>query len=104
MNTIYQETVRAVDNGAKFKIDFRRRSLKINGTYIIRDGKCDRELGIPPSTENEFFAKMEELYLLCQILGGFRWNPETMGHWFWQSRTDRDLVILREWVEPDNNH
>jgi hypothetical protein len=45
-----------------------------------------------------------ELYLLCQILGGFRWNPETMGHWFWQSRTDRDLVILREWVEPDNNH
>lgn len=62
MNTIYQETVRAVDNGAKFKIDFRRRSLKINGTYIIRDGKCDRELGIPPSTENEFFAKMEELY------------------------------------------
>ena len=44
MNTIYQETVRAVDNGAKFKIDFRRRSLKINGTYIIRDGKCDREL------------------------------------------------------------
>ena len=62
MNTIYQETVRAVDNGAKFKIDFRRRSLKINGTYIIRDGKCDRELGVPPSTEDEFFAKMEELY------------------------------------------
>jgi len=59
---IYQETVRAVDNGAKFKIDFRRRSLKINGTYIIRDGKCDRELGVPPSTEDEFFAKMEELY------------------------------------------
>ncbi|MCS2382951.1 hypothetical protein NXY25_04055 [Bacteroides thetaiotaomicron] len=44
-----------------------------------------------------------ELYLLCQILGGFRWNPKTMGHWFWQSRTDRDLVILREWVEPNNN-
>ena len=152
MNTIYQETVRAVDNGAKFKIDFRRRSLKIDGTYIIRDGKCDRELGVPPSTEDEFFAKMEELYrrykhsvpsersesrprryfkalqekdlddgdmlygerrdkaqaelelyLLCQILGGFRWNPKTMGHWFWQSRTDRDLVILREWVEPNNN-
>ena len=24
-----------------------------------------------------------ELYVLCQILGGIKWNPETMGKWFW---------------------
>ncbi len=44
-----------------------------------------------------------ELYLLCQILQGFKWNTETMGNWFWQSSTDKDLVILREWIEPDRN-
>ncbi len=41
-----------------------------------------------------------ELYLLCQILQGFRWDAGTMGNWFWQSSADKDLVILREWVEP----
>ncbi len=153
MNTIYQETIRAVSNGAKFKIDFRHRSLKINGTYVIRDGVYEGELGVPPCTEDEFFSRTEELYrrykhsvpsersegksrqyfmalpekdlndedmlygerrdkaqaelelyILCQLLGGFRWRPETMGRWFWQCKTDKDLVILREWVEPNNNH
>lgn len=44
-----------------------------------------------------------ELYLLCQILNGFEWDTETMGKWFWQSQKDKDLVILRSWVEPINN-
>ena len=44
-----------------------------------------------------------ELYVLCQILGGFKWNPEKMGRWFWQSKVDKDLVILRHWIEPNNN-
>lgn len=44
-----------------------------------------------------------ELFILCQLLGGFKWNPEKFGRWFWQSRNDKDLVILREWVEPQNN-
>ena len=45
-----------------------------------------------------------ELYVLCQILSGLKWNPETMGRWFWQSKQDKDLVILRQWVEPDYNN
>ena len=45
-----------------------------------------------------------ELYVLCQILLGLTWNPETMGRWFWQSKNDNDLVILRAWVEPDDNN
>ena len=44
-----------------------------------------------------------ELYILCQILGGLTWNPEKMGKWFWQSEMDKDLVILKNWIEPDNN-
>ena len=152
MNNIYQETVQTVENGAKFKVDFRSRSLKLNNKYIIQNGKYEGELGIPACNEDEFFITIEELYhrykhsvpserseskshlyfkvlpekdlcdntmlygerrdkaqielelyLLCQILNGFKWNPETMGKWFWQSKTDKDLVMLREWVEPLSN-
>lgn len=44
-----------------------------------------------------------ELFILCQILGGLKWIPEKMGRWFWQSSVDKDLVILRNWIEPNNN-
>lgn len=44
-----------------------------------------------------------ELFILSQLLGGFKWNPEKFGRWFWQSKEDKDLVILRQWVEPNNN-
>lgn len=40
-----------------------------------------------------------ELYVLCQIINGFKWNAGTMGNWFWQSKVDKDLVILRNWIE-----
>lgn len=152
MENIYQESVQAVRDGAKFKIDFPSRSLKLNGKYIIQNGKFEDELGVPKCSENEFFANVEELYrrykhsvpsersesksrqyfmalserslndddmlfgerrdkaqielelyILCQIINGLKWNPETMGRWFWQSKGDKDLVILRSWVEPQNN-
>lgn len=42
-----------------------------------------------------------ELLLLCLILSGiFKWDEETMGKWFWQSKNEPDFVILRKWVEP----
>lgn len=45
-----------------------------------------------------------ELTVLCFILNGsLIWNESTMGRWFWQSPNDKDLVILREWVENNNN-
>lgn len=153
MKNIYQETIQAVRNGAKFKVDFRSRTLKLNGKYIIKDGKFEGELGIELSSNtNEFLSQVEELYyrykhsipserseskshryfvtlperslsdedmlygerrdkaqielelyILCQILNGFKWNPEEMGKWFWQSKEDKDLVILRNWIEANNN-
>ena len=40
-----------------------------------------------------------EGFILCAILSGkFKWTEE-MGKWFWQSKRDEDLVILRSWVE-----
>ncbi len=48
-------------------------------------------------------AQLElELYLLCWVISGlFVWDEETMGKWFWQSQRDKDLVILRSWVEKN---
>lgn len=152
MENIYQESVQAVEDGANFKIDFRNRSLKLNGKYIIQNGEYDGELGMPECSENEFLANVEELYhrykhsvpsersesksrqyfmalperslndddmlfgerrdkaqielelyILCQVINGLKWNPETLGRWFWQSKVDKDLVILRSWVEPQSN-
>lgn len=148
MDNIYQESVQATRDGAKFKIDFPSRSLKINGKYIIQNGKYKGELGVSECNEDEFLANVEELYhrykhsvpsersesksrryfmalpernlsddamlygerrdkaqielelyILCQIINGLKWDSETMGRWFWQSKVDKDLVILRSWVE-----
>lgn len=153
MKNIYQEAVEAVEEGARFSVNFALRCLKVGGKQIIRDGKYEGELGMGPCTEAEFLSRVEELYhaykhsipsersesrsrryfralperelsdeamlygqrrdraqaelelyLLCQILHGLKWNPETMGRWFWQSKEDKDLVILRQWVEPDYNN
>lgn len=152
MINIYQEAVLAVEDGARFKVDFRSRSLKLDGKFVIQDGKYEGELGVPDCGEEEFYANVEELYrrykhsvpsqrsegkqrlyfmalpekclddddmlygerrdkaqielelyVLCRILSGFKWNPEKAGRWFWQSEADKDLVILKSWVEPDNN-
>lgn len=62
MDNIYQETVRAVENGARFKVDFQTRSLKVNGKYVIRDSSYEGVLGAPHCSEEEFFSKVEELY------------------------------------------
>ncbi len=152
MNNIYQEAVQAVEEGAKFKVDFQSRSLTLDGKFIIQNGKYEGDLGVSGCSEDDFFTNVEELYhcykysvpserseskshqyfmalperklsdddmlfgqhrdkaqielelyVLCQIINGFKWNPDTMGKWFWQSKADRDLVILRDWVEPNSN-
>lgn len=43
-------------------------------------------------------AKLEG-FILCTVLSDkFKWT-EDMGSWFWQSKNDSDLVILRNLVE-----
>lgn len=152
MDNIYQESIQAVRDGAKFKIDFPSRSLKLNGKYIIQNGEYEGELGVSECSEDEFLTNVEEfyhrykhsvpserseskshryfmtlpekklsdddmlfgegrdkaqieleLYILCQIINGLKWDPERMGRWFWQSKVDKDLVILKSWIEPESN-
>jgi hypothetical protein len=42
-----------------------------------------------------------EGFVLCMIVSGqLVWDEDIMqGKWFWQSKTDPDLVLLRSWVE-----
>jgi hypothetical protein len=42
-----------------------------------------------------------EGFILCTILTGHLvWDEDIMdGKWFWQSKNDPDLVILRSWIE-----
>ena len=41
-----------------------------------------------------------EGYILCAILmGHFKWSDLTEEKWFWQSKQEPSLVILRQWVE-----
>lgn len=42
-----------------------------------------------------------ELYVLIQLLrGNLAWENR-WGTWFWRSENDKDLIILRDWVEPN---
>lgn len=152
MNNIYQNAIQAVGNGSNFKVDFQSHSLKIDGKYVIENGKYEGDLGVTPCNEDEVLENVEELYcryknsvpserseskshryftalpekslnddamlygerrdkaqielelyVLCQIINGFKWNSAKMGKWFWKSKVDKDLVILKNWVEPDCN-
>lgn len=144
---IYQESIKAVENGARFLVDFSTKTLKINKKTIINNGVYDGELGVSLCSEQECLSQIEglyikykhsqpserseskshkyfkalpeselddedmlfgcqrdvaqialELYVLCQILNGFKWS-ETMGKWFWQSDADKDLILLKKWIE-----
>ena len=44
-------------------------------------------------------AKLEGFILCTILMGHFKWDEETMGKWYWQSKKDPSLVILREWIE-----
>ena len=44
-------------------------------------------------------AKLEGFILCAILMGHFKWDEETMGKWYWQSKQDKDLVILRQWIE-----
>ena len=41
-----------------------------------------------------------EGFLLCAVIAGqFKWDEEILGKWFYQDKSNPDLVILKSWVE-----
>ena len=47
--------------------------------------------------DREFAQCMLEGYiLLASLKGWIQWENDK--HWFWQSESDKDLIILKEWI------
>lgn len=62
MENIYKDSIQAVENGAKFNVDFHKRSLKLNGKTIIQQGLDEGNLGMKLDTEMDFLNNVEEMY------------------------------------------
>lgn len=147
---LYEKIINEVKNGAKFTVNFQKRTCRINGKVVVDNLQYDGCLGIYPSTEEEMISNIEQLYqeykhsvpserseshrhyyfralpekelsdedmmygerrevarcrlelyvLFCIILSRLTWNP-SWGSWFWCSEKDKDLVILKDWIEPN---
>ena len=66
------------------------------------DKLTDRQLMIGVRRDSAQ-ARLEG-FILCMILNGsLRWDENTMGKWFWESKNDPDLIILKSWIENKNN-
>jgi hypothetical protein len=151
MENIFQETLAAVREGVRFRINFSERSLQVGRKYIIKNGEFEGELGYESLSREDFLDEVERLYyiyknsipsersqgkhrlyfsalpeyklhddsmlfgeqreiaqveleltVLCQIILGFQWDEGSMGTWFWQGQ-DKDLIMLRQWFEPNTN-
>ena len=62
------------------------------------DKLTDKQMAI--GMNREIARAQLEGFILCMIINGtFKWNEAEMGKWFYQSKTDPDLVILRSWIE-----
>ena len=62
------------------------RSQSKSRRYFMALPESDLEDGDMLYGQHRDTAQFElEFYILCRIIGGFTWNPETMGKWFWQS-------------------
>ena len=63
MKNIYQESIQAVEKGTKFKVDFKTRSFKLNGQYIIQNSQYEGDLGVELCASlDEFLSNVEHLY------------------------------------------
>ena len=144
----YDEIINAVENGAKFTINFQKRTCRVNGKVVMSEE--DKPKYTPYLTPEVVFVGIEQRYaaykhsvpserseshrryyfkalsekelsdedmmygdrrevarcrlevyvLFCIILGRLTWN-HSWGTWFWRSKYDNDLIILRDWIEPN---
>lgn len=69
--------------------------------------KYFKALGVDELTDRQLMTAVRregaqarlEGFLLCTVLSGqFTWTND-MPSWFWQSKNDPDLVILRKWIK-----
>lgn len=142
----YLELIEKVKHGARFTIDFKKRTLRVNGKEADAENVeyefCnvgglglmesieilyhEYKHSVPsPSSEHRqhtYFKalpyeqittwdlcyrehrevarfKLEFFVLKAIMEKRLVWHDD-WGSWFWQSDDDKDLIILREWIEP----
>lgn len=65
---IYQTVLDSIINGARFRIDFKSRTLVVNRKRIINNGVYDGNLGIEKAADIQSFLKeVERLYACTNI-------------------------------------
>ena len=63
MRNVFEIVCREVIvNGAKFLVDFKKRSLKLNGEYLIKDGEVLIERGMPLYVPENFLFHIRDFY------------------------------------------
>ena len=62
MATIYEAAIEKVRSGARFSVDLKRHSLRINGRYVILNGKHEGDLGVGPTTCREAMGILERKF------------------------------------------
>lgn len=60
MSNIYKETLGRVSNGARFSVNFEKRSLRVDGKYLIKNGQYEGNLGCPVVTDS--ITEIERLF------------------------------------------
>lgn len=146
----YDEIINAVENGAKFTVNFQKRTCRVNGKIVMSEEDKPKDTpylthavvlfaieqrymaykhSVPSerseshrryyfkalpekelSDEDMMYGEQREvarckleLRLLTYIIQGYiTWQKE-WGSWFYQSPNDKDLIILRSWVEPSKS-
>lgn len=74
--------------------DYASRYFKALTAYELTD---EQLINNPPRRQAR--AMLESYVLLCFVFGWIAWSPALMGgSYFWQCPTDKDLVILRQWL------
>lgn len=62
MTNVFETVCREVTNGAKFSVDFKKRSLKLNGEYLVKDGNALIERGYPLYVPENFLFHIKDFY------------------------------------------
>ena len=64
MRNVFETVCREVNvNGAKFLVDFKKRSLKLNDEYLIKDGEVLIERGMPLYVPENFLFHVRDFYV-----------------------------------------
>lgn len=62
MTNVFETVCREVTNGAKFSVDFKKRLLKLNGEYLVKDGNVLIERGYPLYVPESFLFHIKDFY------------------------------------------